>query len=521
MSILSGRAIVDAIGRGEIDIDPFDERQLNPASYDLRLGNKVVRYRSSWWTDTVRLDARKMNMTYERSYGPGEMVQLNPGELYLMHTAELVCARKHVPILDGKALDVETEIPTPTGWKRMGDIQPGDLVYGSDGRPTRVTAALTPFVSLSSYVLTFKDGTTITADAEHEWYVEPTDAKPSVRTTAQLLQRANKRQAIFRVPAVSIEGDERVLPIDPYVLGVWLGDGTAATASVTLRAEDVAIVEEMRRSVIVREMEQVSGAIRYSIGPGDRVQETSFYVLLRKNGLLGNKHIPEVYLRASKAQRLALLQGLMDTDGTVHRDDQASITLCDAGLIQQVDELLRSLGVVTYYDERPAKIEGRTVGTAYRLTWRALPEHFRLPRQVKKVRSTERWLAGARRPLRGITSITPAKPTLVRCISVESPDGLFLASRAFILTHNSSIGRLGICVHLTAGFGDPGFDGQYTLEVTCVHPVKVYVGMRFCQIRFHEIVGEIEDYSKKGHYTGSAAVGAVPSMSWKQFQEDK
>lgn len=82
-----------------------------------------------------------------------------------------------------------------------------------------------------------------------------------------------------------------------------------------------------------------------------------------------------------------------------------------------------------------------------------------------------------------------------------------------ILDGKSSIGRLGIVIHLTAGFGDAGFNGQYTLEVTAVHPVRVYPGMRFCQIRFHRMEGETKLY--EGNYTGEAAMGPVPSRAFR------
>ena len=85
-----------------------------------------------------------------------------------------------------------------------------------------------------------------------------------------------------------------------------------------------------------------------------------------------------------------------------------------------------------------------------------------------------------------------------------------------ILDGKSSIGRLFVKVHETAGFGDPHFDGQYTLEVTAMHPVLVYPGMRFCQIRFHTMVGEVTPYH--GNYTGQQAIGPVPSRSWRMFQ---
>jgi dCTP deaminase len=91
-----------------------------------------------------------------------------------------------------------------------------------------------------------------------------------------------------------------------------------------------------------------------------------------------------------------------------------------------------------------------------------------------------------------------------------------------VLDGKSSIGRLGIKVHETAGYGDPGFDGQYTLEVTCVHPVRIYAGMRFCQMRFHTMVGAVELYGVqpyKSNYVGVLAEGPVPSRAFKQFEQ--
>lgn len=87
-----------------------------------------------------------------------------------------------------------------------------------------------------------------------------------------------------------------------------------------------------------------------------------------------------------------------------------------------------------------------------------------------------------------------------------------------VIDGKSSIGRLFAFCHVTAGYGDVGFDGQYTLEVTVIHPLLVYSGMRFCQMRFHTMVGDIESYRSKGNYQGKLAKGPVPSQSWKQFK---
>lgn len=85
-----------------------------------------------------------------------------------------------------------------------------------------------------------------------------------------------------------------------------------------------------------------------------------------------------------------------------------------------------------------------------------------------------------------------------------------------VIDGKSSIGRLGIVCHLTAGYGDPGFFGQYTLEVSVVHSVRVYAGMRFCQARFQTVQGELAQY--EGNYVGETARGPVASKSWRQFK---
>lgn len=90
-----------------------------------------------------------------------------------------------------------------------------------------------------------------------------------------------------------------------------------------------------------------------------------------------------------------------------------------------------------------------------------------------------------------------------------------------VLDGKSSIGRLGVVIHLTAGYGDPGFDGQYTLEVSVIHSVRVYAGMRFCQMRFHALAGDVEDYRKRGHYTRGDAMGPVASKAYTQFKEKR
>ncbi len=89
-----------------------------------------------------------------------------------------------------------------------------------------------------------------------------------------------------------------------------------------------------------------------------------------------------------------------------------------------------------------------------------------------------------------------------------------------VIDGKSSIGRLFLSVHITAGYVDPGFDGHYTLEVVAQHPIRIYPGMRIAQVRFHTISGTLDNlYSQVGHYTGEHARGEVGSQAWKQFSK--
>jgi dCTP deaminase len=126
---------------------------------------------------------------------------------------------------------------------------------------------------------------------------------------------------------------------------------------------------------------------------------------------------------------------------------------------------------------------------------------------VKEEPAVDRWIMSE-----GGSVLWPGKLYLMH--TIES-----IRTTCFVpvLDGKSSLARLGIVIHLTAGFGDPGFSGQYTLEVTAVHPVRVYAGMPFCQMRFHEITGPLMDYQKTGHYIGEQR-GPQPSKLWMSMR---
>ncbi len=371
----------------------------------------------------------------------------------------------------GKALALETPIPTPAGWACMGDLCVGDEVIGRDGAPCRVTWVSPVWADRPCYRLTFDDGTAIVADAAHEWLVfsrndrralvhrtegwraarrarrqsrgtgakpwvaarnaatpPPTKAPPAglIRTTAQIaetLKASRGAESNWSVPTCgALDMPAVALPIDPYVLGVWLGDGTSSMGSIT--SADSEIVEEL----------QAAGYAMTKWAAPYLWNAVGLKAQLRALGVLGNKHIPAAYMRASKAQRLALLQGLMDTDGSVDKDGRVEFTGMTERLVRGLWELVLSLGYKATLRTGRATLDGRDCGPKWRVGWSAEEPMFRLSRKAERQKvsgfnGVHHW--------RYIVACEAVDSVAVRCIEVDSPDHLYLASESWIPTHNS------------------------------------------------------------------------------------
>lgn len=385
----------------------------------------------------------------------------------------------------GKQLCLDTPLATPDGWTLMGDIVPGQQVFDERGHPCTVLAVSAIAPRPESYRLTFDDGSRIDACADHEWvtfdqrelsaltqrdpewrarrratrasravegatglgsgrghaakpwlaarnrvHTPPTLPPPTgtIRTTRTIYETllAGKRQNTNHAIQVAgaLELPEQSLLIDPYCLGSWLGDGTAAGGGFT--GIDAAIWERFTEV-----------GYRVTHGPA-RTQ--SHYVQglvghLRHFGLLKNKHVPAVYLRGSRLQRLELLRGLMDTDGTVDRGDgHIEFTNTNRRLAEAVYELVVSLGWKTRLVEGRAYLYGKDCGPKYRLQWTPDAYVFALPRK----RDLQRLSMRRTTRFRYIVGCEPIAPTPMRCIAVDSPSHCYLAGRSMIPTHNSS-----------------------------------------------------------------------------------
>jgi hypothetical protein len=518
----------------------------------------------------------------------------------------------------GKALALDTRIPTPEGWTTMGDIRVGDQVFGRDGKPCTVTFVSEVNLRPDLYRVEVSDGQILFADADHQWVVSevvaraqprtphriaslanwkaaeriaeslevladrvsgemtyrelhdlltrelphhpwkdprsvflallrercpsrkeerrveylvqrnpharrwairrtmsrqvaiyPADvalktlaarlrkvkgirpreaAKEEVLTTTEMLRRGVKHRwmgARFAIRVANpLDPAHQELPAHPYLLGLWLGDGTVGRNEIAVGHADVdetlsLIHQEWPRTTtsvdkngvymvrLVKPHPELCGWGHRSEernergncvpcrrardaerrGSADRGKRSagrwneSFASKLRTAGVLNGKHIPFTYLRASFEQRLQLLQGLMDTDGSITANGYCELSLCDATLAHDALELIRSLGIKatvrsaqatkSTHDETGRRLL-RVTGTRWRVCFNTTLPIFRMPRKAvlvpEKVGEKRQWLY--------ITRIAPADPAPARCVQVDSSDATYLVGD-FVPTHNT------------------------------------------------------------------------------------
>ena len=531
---------------------------------------------------------------------------LHPGQMVV------IAARPAI----GKAVSLNSRLPTPSGWTTMGEVQTGDWLLGADGKPTRVVAASDVMEGRPCYEVEFDDGTVIVADAQHQWrtdtraarrqgsetrtswywsassrrgllsswksalsepdrpvtareilaaagpefraimhtagygvgmaperiMVEAVGAQRSYRWHApayasrhSLLTRMvymaerpkNAATTAVHDPVVTTEqiaatlrvgGDLRPnhsvatarplclpdadLPVPPYVLGVWLGDGSSSSPQFTSGDPEIAMLVEGQGF----EAPKLKSRLRYALrlprtrlplasrtcpvcgkrfipatsevmtcgrvcgpkafaaghrrqrpacdrcgrpfsgspsGPGMcqacRTSDGSVTGILRGLGVLGNKHIPARYLRASEPQRRALLAGLLDTDGTVGRLGSVHFAVTSRRLAEDFRELVHSLGYRCGWSQKG--VPGRTPDSsvAYTVTFTTSEDVFWLERKRVMHRERRPRRTTPRTRQRFITAVRAIPSVPVRCVQVDNPDQMYLVGAAMIPTHNSTL----------------------------------------------------------------------------------
>ena len=305
--------------------------------------------------------------------------------------------------VSGEALDVDTPVATPSGLRRIGDLNDGDVIYGGDGQPCRVIRAHPVREGRPCYELTFTGGVTVVADAEHLWQTHTRrdrmysrqfgrEYEPSVLTTEEIsrslyhVTKGGSEHINHAIPLTFIAGDSDLdndLPVDPYLLGYWLGDGVTTQGALTAHPSDQ---DHLRVQI---EKAGYGFSVRNCDPRGFQIGVTGGLVTdLRAAGVLGNKHIPGAYFRASSEARLALLQGLVDSDGHIAKNGAGEFSNTNKRLIWGFVELASSLGV------RVGRPRRRPDGTTRVCFTPCGVRVARLPRKaerIKEVWERDRW----------------------------------------------------------------------------------------------------------------------------------
>lgn len=366
-----------------------------------------------------------------------------------------------IPKKNLKALAVDTPIATPRGWTTMGELQVGDIVFDALGERCRVTATSSVMVGNDCYVVRFSDGAEVIADAGHLWFTETRkpEGGAGIKTTDEIrrslwLDYRGSAGWNHRVPVAGplMTWTEAELPIPPYVLGAWLGDGSSHAPVLACSDADIGVVEQIRaEGVTATRRDFPSEATRcpsYLVGRG------WLSGALRRLGVLNNKHIPTAYLRASLPERWALLQGLMDTDGTATKRGQCIFANSRERLADDVVALLRTLGYKPTKITYEAKLNGLPMGDTHAVQFWAFKGTpvFRLRRKADRQKVAP--LVRPRSRSRHIVAVEPAASVPVRCIQVDSPTELFLAGEGLVPTHNTSLAAA-MALYELAGSEDP------------------------------------------------------------------
>lgn len=339
-------------------------------------------------------------------------------------------------ITDWKGLPLDTPILTNNGWKVMGTLTKEDKVYDKDGNLVDILN-ISQVKNKKCLKIVFDNNEEIVSDFEHRWlvYTENCGVKKEMVMTTQEIKDYNdnliKRDS-YKILKISnpkpLNNPKIELPIDPYVLGIWLGDGHSVDAKLT-QANEVVWSEIKKRGYDI-------GNDLSQGGTGKATTRTVFGLQtnLKLLGLLGHKHIPEIYLSSSYEQRLDLLRGLMDSDGTYNKRRKRFVM--ETTRESQVDyyiEIISSLGIKPTKSYFNKKFNGMLI-KCYRVDFTTSEFNPFLCRNqdILILPKTNKRL------YRTIISVEDIESVPTKCIEVDSPSSTFLCGKSLLVTHNTN-----------------------------------------------------------------------------------
>lgn len=352
---------------------------------------------------------------------------------------------------------VDTPIWTDKAWQTIGDLTTEDRVVAVDGSWSEIEYVSEVYTDHKCYEVAFSNGEEIVADADHLWKVIETgqhfkqhrqyiDYTEGTFTTEQLLTRGvyvklqNRHGQLskrFKLPHTDgYEGAQQSLPVDPYVFGYWLGDGSVHTGYFTIGNQDLEEVVELFKLRGLT-LEHLSQKYNYRVEPSikrilDALEVTRFQGETRET-VPEVKHIPLQYFMASRSQRLELLRGLMDSDGHCQERGRCEVSLTETTLANDVCTLLSSLGFKYSRSVAPSSFNGESF-PSHRMTFTPRIKVFNIRRKGEsqiltppKEHDIAVWIESIES-----TDIVPTK-----CIRIKHPSHTFLVGRTMIPTHNS------------------------------------------------------------------------------------
>lgn len=417
------------LGDDAIELAASAGLHLDPWQCHIMRGSMGETRRDEWAAFEVGLIVSRQN-------GKGSILEARElHALFLEPQTKLILHSAH----EFKDLWIETPILTVDGWKTLGEVSDQDEVYGPDGQPTKVVAAHPILRNSDCYRVTMADGQSFVAGAGHLWAVTKNDrgkTSQCVVTTQEMFEvgtvteqaRSGRTRRTYNwrvdLPA-PFEGPRCHLPVDPYLLGYWLGDGSSHSGRIYVGAEDLEYARGVLRPV---------GSVRDPRTGVWTLRIPGLTTRLVELGLVGDKRIPTAYLTASIEQRRALLAGIMDSDGTVSAH-QLAVTMVKPELMEDVLQLVRGLGYRATLREFRASLNGQDAGPMYRVQFSPQAGNpFRLPRKREAVVVPKR---ATRSTYNAVVSIERVPTVPTRCITVAHESGCYQVG-SFTITHNTA-----------------------------------------------------------------------------------
>lgn len=505
---------------------------------NLKISDELFEWMNSYYNTRI-LPAYQLRSVVSSDEGYDFLYPHQRADVHFLSTARRALLSNDLG--SGKEQPVSEPVLTPTGWTTMGSLKPGDYVIAQDGTPTKVVHVYPQGVK-DVLKVTFKDDSFTYAGRDHLWDVQShkdfSQGRHRILTTQDLMDYGTNKVGVtnaykYRVPVVEpVQFEAKNLPLDPYTLGVLLGDGHLGLKSISLSCADPEIVDRI--------LTKVSGITKLNIKDTTRVDQYLFKGssgvknTLESLNLLGtlshDKFIPEMYKYTSVEDRIALLQGLMDTDGTVGKASTKnpdvggaiSYSTVSIALAYDVRELVQSLGGTVSWNYHKRSPLGNYDPVTLTIKLPSDINPFYLKRKADLVVPAKKYTLS-----RFISKIEFSHREESVCIYVDNPKHLYV-TRDYIVTHNT-YSSAGTVRYMHEQLGEEVFP----LLIACPNSTKITWGREFERVypgrkvtviegtaaqrkkqfkSFHEDGGEVliinwdllRHHSKLKHYGGTA-----------------